>query len=494
MKKSIRWLLAFVLFCTAGIAQQKKKRLKLTMDQKIDMILKNTAPLKFPRGNRLPLFFWHLHVRGDICGGDEAKIEETLKALDARGLPVIHSWWHNPDPAKRAPVMDRCIKLGKIQKRLGLPVYAFAGNTGNGFYRDEKTWHIDKDGKPFADTTHVKRMKLGCPFVRDGWPAVQEQVRTWVECYKENDVPLAGVWFDWEYQGPSEWNGAWEMCRKCVRCRKELGQKGLKDFGTFQERIRKIRSAMQKLFVDAIHEQFPKATVANYGCYPMGDYRYWYDFYETYVDGAPAKRVQKAIYRKWYKDEFGLAGYTIGMPVVYGWGPTYGWFDYPDTDFRWFQNMLSVFSNCAAHRPEGVTIVNWINRFVKLDSTPEDAVMISEGKYRELLWHIWLRGADGTYIWCRNEDILRELVPVHSTYAAALEYRDFLLNGKPLMYDVPEQQGPVLSAIRLGNRLLVRRTDFGKAPPKDDVSIKVDGKTLVVPTSASGKTVILEIQ
>ncbi|NOZ24234.1 MAG: hypothetical protein GXP25_24425 [Planctomycetes bacterium] len=496
MKKTIVCTLVVVILCTAGAtAQQKKKRLRLTLDQKIDMILKNTKPLKFPRGDRLPLFFWHLHTRGNMCGGDEAKIEETLKALDARGLPVIHAWWHNPKAERQQAVMDQCMKLGKIQKRLGLPVYAFAGNTGVGFYRDkDATWHVDKDGNRFPDDTHVEKRPIGCPFAKDGWPAVADQVRAWVKCYRESAVPLDGVWFDWEWAGPSEWNGAWEKCRKCVRCQKELGKDGLKDFTVFQKKIREVRSAMQKTFVDVIHEYFPKATVANYGCYPMGDYRYWYDYYEKYVEGAPAKRVQRAVYRKWYKDEFGLTGYSIGMPVVYGWGPTYGWFDYADTDYRWFQNMLSVFSNSAANRPKGVPLVNWINRFVKLDTTPTDAVPISEEKYRELLWHIWLRGADSMYIWCRNEDILRELVPVHSTYAAALQYKEFLAKGTPLIFDVPETEGPVLSALRLGDRLLVRRTDFGKPPSKDDAFIEVNGKKITIPASMSGKTVVMEIK
>ncbi|MEW6358826.1 MAG: hypothetical protein AB1696_21010 [Planctomycetota bacterium] len=495
MSTRTAWLFVLSLILAFTLtAQEKKKPLRLTMDEKLDLTLKNTEPLKFPRGDRLPLFFWHTHTPGDLCGGDEAKIEETLKALDARALPVVHVWRHNPQPEKRRPVMEQCIKLGKIQNRLGLPVYAFAGNTGDGFYKDENTWHIDADGNRFPDTTHVEKMKLGCPFVKDGWPAVQDQVREWAKCYKDNGVALDGVWFDWEFQGPSEWNGAWEMCRKCVRCQKELGEEGLKDFSVFQKSIREIRSAMQKLFVDAIHELFPKATVANYGCYPMGEYRYWYDFYEKYVDGAPAKRVQGAIYRKWFRDEFALTGFDIGMPVVYGWGWTYGWFDYADTDFRWFQNMLSVFSNCAANRPKAVPIINFINRFVELDSMPKDTVPISEEKYKELLWHLWLRGTDGMYIWSRNEDLLRELVPVHSTYASALEYKDLLSKGEPLIFDVPEKEGPVLSAIHLGDRLLVRRTDFGKPPSTEDAFIEVGGKKVSVPAAMSGKTVVLEIK
>lgn len=491
MTRCALWWLVVVMVLAAGVGSGQEKKKRMTMGEKLDFILQNTQPLKFERGDRLPLFFWH--TSGSANDEDEQEIEKALKALNERGLPMVPSWRNVPQPDQRAKTMARCVRIAKVQNRLGLPAYAFAGNTGDGFYAKESTWHVDQDGNHFPDTTHEKNMKLGCPFVTEGWPAVAEQVQEWAKYYKDNGAQLAGVWYDWEFQGPSEWNGAWEMCKKCVRCRKELGEEGLKDFSAFQKRIREIRSAMQKVFVDAIHEHFPKATVANYGCYPMGEYRYWWDYYEKMVEGAPAKQDQRAVFRKWYSDEFRLSGLSIGMPVVYGWGHIYGDFDYTDTDYRWFYNMLLVASDCLQHRPEGTPIVSWVNRFVKLESTPKDAVPLSEEKYRELIWHIFLRGADSVYIWCGEDDILREIVPVHTVYSAALEYKEFLSKGKAILFDVPSKEGPVLSAIRLENKLLVRRTDFGKPPSTADALIEVDGKKIPVPASASGKTVVMDI-
>jgi len=463
-----------------------KKRKRMTMAEKVDLVLKTIQPLKHERGERFPLFFWHLRgTRTDE--GDE--LVETLKALNDRGLPVVPSWTTHPKTKENE--MARCVRIAKAQNKLGIPAYIFAGNTGSGFYRDESTWHVDEKGNRFPDTSHVERIKLGCPFEKSGWPAVAEQIREWVKYYKKNGARLDGVWFDWEATGPSEWNDSWNLCRKCVRCRKELGEAGLKDFGVFQERIRKIRSAMQKLFVDVIHEEFPKANVANYGVYPQGPYRYWWDWYEKMVPGAPAKKDQRAVYRKWY-NEFPLTGFTIGMPVVYGWDRIFVEYDYEDIDFRWFRNMLMVFSDSAAHRPEGVPLVSWVNRFVDLAGPPENAVPLSEEKFKELLWHMLLRGADGFYIWCREEDMLRELVPVHAVYAASLQYKDFLSNGKPVTFDVPDEEGPVISALQMGKKLLLRRTDFGKAAPAE-VSIEVAGAKIPVPASASGKTIILDI-
>jgi len=485
MRETQKWLyIAIALVLVSSLAAAKKR---LTMSEKIDIVLKNTKPLEYERGDRFPLFFWHLRgTRSD----DEREMEQTMKELNERGLVIVPSWTTNPRQKEEA--MRRAIAIARIQNRLGIPAYAFAGNTGAGFYRDEETWHIDENGNRFPDTSHVPRHKLGCPFVKSGWDAVAEQIREWVRAYKRAGARLDGVWFDWEATGPSEWNDSWEICKRCVRCRKELGEEGLKDFSVFQEKIRRIRCAMQKMFVDVIHEEFPRANVANYGVYPLGGYRYWWDYYEKMVEGAPAKRDQRAIYRKWF-NEFPLTGFTIGMPVIYGWGRIYGEYDYEDTDYRWFYNMLLVFSDSAAHRPKGVPLVCWVNRFVKLPDTPEDAVPLSEEKYRELLWHIWLRGADGMYIWCREEDMLRELIPVHEVYAAALKYRDFLEKGTPVTYDVPKTEGAVVSALKLGDRLLVRRTDFGKAPRRD-VVLQVDGRSVTIPASLSGKTEIIELK
>jgi len=472
--------ISLVGLCAVGFAQEKKR---MTEAEKVDFALTNAQSLKFPRGERLPLFFWHLRA---TKSDDEQEIEATLKALDTRGLPVVTVW---TTAAKAKPAaMERAVRIARAQNKLGLVATAFAGNTGNGFYADKATWHVDEKGEPFADTSHGKS-QLGCPFEKGGWPTVEGQLREWVKAYKDGGARLDGVWFDWENTGPAEWNDAWAMSRRCVKCQKALDPKGLKDFATFQKAMREIRSAMQKIFVDVIHESFPKANVANYGVYPQGPYRYWWDYYEKLPAGAPFQADQRARYRPWV-NEFPLTGFTIGMPVVYGWGGIFSDYDYADTDYRWFYNMLLVFSDSAQHRPAGVPLVPFVNRWVKLPDTSPDAVPLSEEKYKELLWHIFLRGADGLYIWCADADIARELIPVHSVYAAALEYREFLTNGKPITFDVPAKQGPVVSGLKLGNKLLVRRTDFGPEPLKD-VTISVEGGTFTVTPLASGRTVVL---
>ena len=64
MRRLLPLLLASAFLFPTHATAQKKKRRRLTMDQKIEMILKNAKPLTVERGDRLPLFFWHLHCRG----------------------------------------------------------------------------------------------------------------------------------------------------------------------------------------------------------------------------------------------------------------------------------------------------------------------------------------------------------------------------------------------------------------------------------------------
>ena len=67
----------------------------------------------------------------------------------------------------------------------------------------------------------------------------------------------------------------------------------------------------------------------------------------------------------------------------------------------------------------------------------------------------------------------------HEVYADALRYAEFLDHGEPVTFEVPQIEGPVLSALRLGDRLLVRRTDF--AEHSGPISLQIAGSSIDVP-------------
>ena len=104
---------------------------------------------------------------------------------------------------------------------------------------------------------------------------------------------------------------------------------------------------------------------------------------------------------------------------------------------------------------------------------------MSEWCYRELLWHILLRGTDTFFLWCAKNEQAKEVELLHPVWAAAQEYGEFLEKGTPVNFDVPNRPGPVISGLRIDNQILIRRTDFteDRAP----VKIHIAGKTLTVP-------------
>jgi hypothetical protein len=322
---------------------------------------------------------------------------------------------------------------------------------------------------------------------------MREQVDFFVRAYKEKGIEIAFAFADWEIDGPIEWNGAWESSKRCARCRKEIPR--INDFTSFQTTLRRLRASLQRrVFAEPVLKAFPKALVGNYAVYPNNGKRYWYDYFETEpAEGMPFELDQKSKVRQWYPGEFRLSGYSFAMPVVYTWFRTFHWYDFGNPDYHWFYNMLKVGSNAGEHTPARIPIIT----FVHWNTTdpPKDAdpavKQLSEEKYQELLWHLFLRGHDTFFSWCPQAETADEVRLLHQVYAAALEYREFLDKGTPLTFQVPPKPGPVVSALRLGDRVLVRRTDFdGTAGP---VSLKVGRKTLQVPR-APGRCQVLTLK
>jgi hypothetical protein len=90
-----------------------------------------------------------------------------------------------------------------------------------------------------------------------------------------------------------------------------------------------------------------------------------------------------------------------------------------------------------------------------------------------------LRGTDTFFLWCKRQELAQEVRLVQQVYADSLQFKAYLDFGEPVNFAVPQNEGPVLSALRLGDRLLVRRSDF--SDDQRPVSLKVDGRLVSVP-------------
>lgn len=444
--------LLVILVITQHCTTEKKK---LQWTDQVQVVLDNTKPLKYDRGKRLPLYLWAAIDPGEL---DDQAAERLVEEFNKRGIGIVCSW-RTGNSEKTLP---QCLTIARAQKRLGQRVNIDATSLLDSFFNgDEQTAHIDKNGKPFFDNSFGNH-KMGCPFAIDfRKKEIRERVELFVRKYKDEGLPVDFIFADWEIDGPLEVNRAFESSQKCVRCRKYFGDDF--SYAEFQKTMREMRAYLQNYSYSApVLSEYPDALVGNYAVYPNDGYRYWYDYFEYYVDGQPYKADQRARYRQWYND-FPATGFTCAMPVVYTWDPIYNWYDFENSDYRWFYNMLLVASNAGKSTPQNIPVisfVHWNTIFVSGKSDPAVKQMSKES-YQELLWHMILRGTDTFFMWSDKIEFPEEIRLVHEVYAAAQQYNDFLEHGLPITYDVPGKPGTVISGLALGDSVLIRRTDFG---------------------------------
>jgi len=244
--------------------------------------------------------------------------------------------------------------------------------------------------------------------------------------------------------------------------------------------MREMRSYLQNYsYAEPVLSSFPDALTGNYAVYPNDGYRYWYDYFEYYVEGQPYKADQNAKYRQWYND-FPSTGYTCAMPVVYPWEPIYSWYDFESPDYRWFYNMLLVASNAGKNTPRNIPVISFVHwHTIFVSGKPDTAIkQMSMERYQELLWHMLLRGTDTFFMWSGGKEYPQEIKFVHKVYAAAQQYGDFLEHGLPVIFDVPGEPATVISGLALGDSILIRRTDFGEN--RDPVEILAGTKLITV--------------
>ncbi len=447
----------------------------------IQLVLDIAEPLKFDRGKRLPLYLWPAMNPGKL---NDEQAETLVRLLDRRGVGLVASWNHG----RMKESLAECLPVARAQKRLGLRVNV---NANSLIYRfcdgSEKTAHIDSKDVPFFETTFGNK-KMGCPFRLEHRIApIQKRFTQFAEAYKKEGLHPGFVFADWEIDGPLEWNRAHESSKRCKVCREHLPQ--LDSFLVYQHELRRIRSRLQRLaYAEPLLERFPQSLVGNYAVYPHDGWRYWYDYFERYVEGPPIRIDQNARYRHWSND-FENTGFTFAMPVVYPWSWTWNWYDFDPGDYRWFYNGLLVASNAGQYTPQDIPIISFVHWHTVDVGLSEDKTapkksltkpeQMSEWCYRELLWHMLLRGTDTFFLWCGKNEQPKEVELLHPVWAAAQEYGEFLENGVPVIFDVPNQPGPVVSGLRMGNQVLIRRTDF--TDNREPVKVRIAGKTLTIP-------------
>lgn len=449
--------------------------------ERVQVALDNTEPLQHPREGRLPLYLWPAINPGKLSDEDA---ERLVRLLDERGVGLVCSW----RPGDVEACLEECLPVARAQKKLGLRINVNATSVMYSFFDGSgETAHLDNQGQPFFDDTFGKK-DMGCPFrLAHRIEPMRQRILDYAVPYAEEGLEIGFIFSDWEVDGPLEWNRAWEASKKCTVCREQVPEIG--NFLAYQQKLRELRSMLQRVtYAEPILERFPDALVGNYAVYPHDGYRYWYDYFERYADYQPAITEQRAKYRHWAND-FETSGYTFAMPVLYPWSWCWNWYDFESADYRWVYNALLVGSNAGRYTPAGtplIPFVHWhtvdVGPWCEYGDPPIDPTepkQLSKAMYQEQLWHAFLRGADTMFLWCTAEQFAEETRLLHEVYAAVQEYGRFLDDGTPVNFDLPNEPGPVVSGLRLGNEVLVRRTDF--TDTQEPVALQIGEQTLQVP-------------
>jgi len=444
------FLTVFLAQCSTPVSND------ITWPDNIQVILDNTTRLEYDNGDRLPLYLWPAIDPGILT--DEIA-ERLVDELDKRGVGLVCSW----SMKDTSEVFSQCLTIAHAQKKLGQRININATDLLDSFFNgDETTAHIDINGNPYFDTSFGNR-KMGCPFTLDSRKnEIKKRIELFVRRYKNEGLSVDFIFTDWEVDGPLEVNGAYEASMKCERCCENMG----KDFSyiEFQKTMREMRAYLENYsFSKPILTQFPGALVGNYAVYPNDGLRYWYDYFEYYVEGQPFIEDQHAKYRKWYND-FPLTGFTFAMPVVYPWAGIFNWYDFDNSDYRWFYNMLLNAGNAGKSTPDIIPVISFVHwHTIFVGSEPDSTVkQMSKESYQEMLWHMILRGTDAFFMWSGKDEFPEEVRLLHEVYAKAQQYGRFLDHGMPITFELPDKPGTVISGLALGDSLLVRRTDFGE--------------------------------
>jgi len=445
-------IIGATLTVSAFAAEAQKK---MTQEDILRAIVAEVPPLTHVRGNRIPLRGSRLEA---WIPDDDAEALEFLTALDDRGIGLSPRW----NPAKLDDSIAESLRMARLQTQLGLPVSVHSSRCIYSFFNgDEGTFHVAEYGSTFFDDSFSSR-KMGCPFrLEHRKQEIKDKFKPFLEAYKQAGIDIDFMYVDWEIDGPIEFNGAWEASKRCTVCRENVPD--LDDFMVYQRALREIRSDLQReCYAEVVRAVFPDILVGNYSVNPHNGWRYWYDYYEKLPEGAPYKLDQLEKYRPWYH-EFDECGYTFANPVCYTWYETWSWYpNFDNDDYRWFYNLLKVGTNACRNTAPDVPVIPWVHWHTTAQPADTPPVpQMTEWAHKEFLWHLYLRGADSLMMWCTAEETVKEVQMMNEVMGASLEYREFLTDGEPVFFSIPRRPATVVSGIRLGDRLLVRRTDFG---------------------------------
>lgn len=410
---------------------------------------------------------------------------EIIRELKKRGL----TQW--------IPPREQYIPFALALQKEGAGVIMVEGNAFNGPPDNAPaSMHIlPEDYKPMERPGQQK--VFPCPLVLDGWVITQQKLRDTFKKYHDAGVIIDAVWLDWEIE--PDWRAAqWDEAKNCSRCRKLFPPGVLDDQQLYQQFIEQWRVQLFSAYVVApIMEYYPYISINN-----------WEEVLSTPDEPTPSWSG----YRKWKPKDLGM--FTAANPVAYGntiwkeynWKEEWGWpLDVEHMDRVYTSvmlNQISIHEYNAQRISPWKESIPWVDRYCADDPDPAIPIL-SRKRYREILRHCWLRGADGMQIfnplWFKDDVdktaiATEELEDAVIIYDELLGYRKFLEKGVAMNTAAitPTYQGAIWSGLRLDDQAIVRAFSADGKKVEFEISPFADAEKIKLPATSAGKWYLLQ--
>ena len=433
----------------------------------LPMLFSRVPPLKHDAAGRWPMICiepFRLTADDNSFALAKPLPAETIRELLRRGL------------TQHIPPRINYLDYAKALQAAGSPVILLEGSAFNGPAGDvaDGLHQLPADFQRDPDQP-AQQPSYPCPLLLEGWRLQAEQLRSTYRAFRDAGVTVNAAWLDWEiepYPGKSQWREA----RACSRCSEMFPPGVLDDFDRYRGFITRWRVGLFSSYVAApILEVFPRCSVTNW---------------ELVMSSAdhPTPRWSGAA----AVPPTGIGLFTAANPVAYGntawyglnWKAEWNWpLDQPHMDRLYTSVMLGQFSmheqNAQRAAPEKQSIP-WVDRYCADDRDPKIPIL-SRARYREILRHLWLRGADGMQIfnpnWFPDQPekaaiVTEEIEDAVAVYDELLADRRFLEGGTTMNTAVvpPPDDSSIWSGLRLGDEAVIRTFTQGSQPVKLSIS------------------------
>jgi hypothetical protein len=418
---------------------------------RLENVFKRVPPLKHDAAGRLAMITWPPFVLGpeDTSFQRAEPLPELYyKGLAERGL------------AQKIPLKDNYIPMALAMQKAGgqvIIVEGWGGSGPGGLAKDP--YH--KLPQPVKDA--AKNYVFPCPLLLDGWQMVADKTRETLVKFKQAGVKVDAVWLDWEVE-PHPWEGQWLQSAACSRCRELFPRGVLTSAQSYAAFITRLRAELFSACIAApVLEVYPGCSVTNW---------------EAVFSARETPTV--SCWGGWAYPPMDPGLMTATNPVAYGnnvfysihWKQEWGYpLDVAHMDRLYTRVMMSQASQDAENAqrlaPEKQCIP-WVCRYCP-DVEDERIPILSRERYREILRHLWLRGADSMQIFNHPRPghltiATEEIEDAVAVCDEMLAFREFLEGGRIMNTEVPGVQfdGAIWSGLALQKTAVVRAFTQGK--------------------------------